>query len=258
MTTSSLITKDFLGVGKVFVRAYAGTGKRRFVGNVSGAAFKIGLDTFKHPDYTRLGGGTASRYDRIKEVGCDMTMLSFVTENLQLALAASATPTTAGTVSGSPGESAVAFKGAPVRLTNPPATITSVKDAATGLVTYTAGTDYELSAGGLWIPDGSSIPDATGTPPAANIKVAYTFLDYTTLEAAVSAVTPLEMLIEGLNEADSGKAVVIDAWRVLLPPAAELAVMTNGLGELKFSGELLKDPTKGTGLSGFFRAQIVA
>lgn len=129
-------------------------------------------------------------------------------------------------------------------------TVASTAITATG-PTYAAGTDYVRSPAGLEIPDTSSIPDGL------NILATYTGLAYTQVEAAASTASELELFFEGLNEAASGAAMLIDCWRVRVPPASELALIGSDFGELKFQAELLKDLNKGAGLSGYFRAQKV-
>lgn len=129
-------------------------------------------------------------------------------------------------------------------------TVASTAITATG-PTYAAGTDYVRSPAGLDIPETSTIPDAL------NILVTYTGLAYTQVEAAASTASELDVFFEGLNEAASGAAMLIDCWRVRLPPASELALIGENFGELKFQAELLKDLNKGSGVSGYFRAQKV-
>lgn len=127
-------------------------------------------------------------------------------------------------------------------------TVASTAITATG-PTYTTGTDYTMSPAGLMIPTASTIVQA------ADLLVTYTNLAHDRIEAATTTSTIMEVCVEGLNEVDSGAPCITDMWRVSMPPAAELALLGDKLGELKFSAELLADTTKGVGASAFFRSQ---
>jgi hypothetical protein len=248
------VIKSYIGVGKCHVRPYNTRQARRFLGNVSQLNLAQEVETLRERDYTRLGGGTAKRIDRIIQVNANMTWHNFNGENLALALGASITDVPSGSVTTA--EEHPAFRGAVVRLVHPPTNIDAVTNTA-GTTTYALGTDYELSAAGIFIPDTSTIPSATGPSFANNIKVTYDYDAYQRVEAATQAYTEIELLFEGLNEAESGKAVVMDLWRMALPPASELALIGEGLATMDFAAELLKDPLRTANQSPFFRAQFV-
>lgn len=129
-------------------------------------------------------------------------------------------------------------------------TVPSTAITATG-PTYAAGVDYVLSVGGLDVPDTSTIVDA------ADLKVTYTYPKYDRIEAATKTATVMEVVFEGLNEAESNTPAVVDVWRMSIPAANELSLIGDDMGELKFSAEVLKDSTKGVGVSAYFRAQKV-
>ena len=240
------IVKSYIGVGKVHARAFGTTGKWRHVGNVSELAIKHNLDVQKQRDFTRAGGGTLIKVERIESIDCSMTWLTFTPENWALATAGTATTVAAGTVTD---EVVKGYVGALVPLAFSPATITSVTNAA-GAVTYDAGDDYVMTEGGISIPDGSSIVEA------ADLKVSYTYLEHTRIEGAMGTASELELLFEGLNEADSDKPVLVNLWRTSVPSVEEIALIGTTLGEMKFAGELLKDSTKGVGTSAFYRARM--
>lgn len=243
MTTTA--NMGFIGVGKVHARLAGSTGAFRFLGNVSAATLKQEIDEQREADYTRLGGGSANIVRRIKAVKCEFSLLSFIAANLALAVAGSVTAVATGAVVD---EVVKGYLGSLVRLTNPPSAITTVKNSA-GSTTYVAGTDYNMSPAGLMIPSGSTIVDA------ADLKVSYTRAAHDRIEAAMTTATVLEVVVEGLNEVDTGAPVITDMWRVSFPPASELALLGDKLGELKFTTELLADGNKGSGVSAFFRVQ---
>jgi hypothetical protein len=235
------IQKSYIGVGKLHARTYGTTGRMRHVGNVSKLDPSHKLATKKQPDFTRPGGGTAARIDRIEAIELGMTFLSFSPENFALAVAGTATAVTSGTVTA---EAATAYLGSTVRLAGPPSAITSVNNGAT---VYTAGTDYEMSASGIYIPDGSTIPDAQA------ITVTYTRAAHSRIEAAMNSGVELEMAFEGLNEADTNKAVLFEAFRVLVPAADVVSFIGDDFAKQDYKAECLKDASKGSGVSAFYR-----
>lgn len=241
------INQAYIGIGKVHMRLAGSTGAFRHVGNVSGLTLQQALDVKRQRDYTRPGGGTLKKVERIEAVNASITLLSFNAANLALAVAGDATSVAAGTVTD---EVVKGYKGSLVRLTHPPSAITTVTNAA-GTTTYVAGTDYELSPGGLWIPETSTIVDA------ADLEVTYTHLIYDRVEAATRTSQVMECVFEGLNEAEGNATTVVDIWRLSMPAANELALIGDDMGQLEFSAELLKDASKGAGVSAYFRVQKV-
>lgn len=242
------IVKSYIGVGRVHARPFGSTGKFRHVGNVEALNLKQTLDTQKQRDYTRTGGGTAVRVDRIESVEAAMTWLTFSAENWALACAGEAHEVAAGSVTVA--EVVKGYKGATVRLAHPPSNIDLVTNVG-GTTTYVAGTDYVMSAGGLEFPDTSTITEA------ADLKVTYDYAAYTRIEGAVSSGVELELWFEGLNEADADAPVLVDLWRVSMPAAEEVALIGTELGQMQFASELLKDGSKGTGASAFYRVRLV-
>lgn len=241
------IVKSYIGVGKVHARVFGTTGKFRHVGNVSVLNLKHTLDSQKQRDYTRSGGGTAVRVDRVEAIEAEMTWLTFTKENWALATAGIAVDVALASILD---EVINGYKGATVPLAHPPSAITAVTNSA-GTTTYAAGTDYEMTAGGLYFPDASTIVEA------ADLKVDYDHPAYTRLEGAMGASSELELWYEGLNEADSDKPMLVNLWRMSVPSAEEIALIGLTLGEMKFGGELLKDASKGVGVSAFYRALMV-
>jgi len=239
------VNLSYIGVGKIHGRVAGSAAAMRFLGNASAAMLKQDVEEIREPDYTRLGGGTLQIVRRLKAVKLDLTLMSWIAANYALAVAGTATAVPSATITD---EIVKGYKGGLVRLATPPGAITTVKNSA-GSTTYAAGTDYTMSPAGLMIPLASAIVDA------ADLKVTYTNLPHDRIEAATTTSTTMEICVEGLNEVDSGAPCITDMWRVSMPPASELALLGDKLGELKFSAELLADTTKGVGASAFFRSQ---
>lgn len=129
-------------------------------------------------------------------------------------------------------------------------TVSSTAITAVG-PTFTVGDDYELSTAGILITADSAIADA------AALLVSYTYPAHNRLEAATATSSVMECVFEGLNEAEGNSATVVDLWKVDMPAADELALIGDEMGELSFTAEVLKDETRGGGLSAYFRVQKV-
>ena len=69
--------------------------------------------------------------------------------------------------------------------------------------------------------------------------------------------TVLELLFEGLNEADSNKPVIVNIWKADVPSADQVQLIGDDLGKFDFKAECLKDSTKGAGASAFYRALLL-
>lgn len=247
--SATTTTKDesYLGVGKVWARRYGSTEAMRHVGNVSKLSIKQKLKTIDIKDYTKPGGGTRNKIERIDSVTVAMTWLEFMTENLVLACGGTSTNVPSATVATEP----ITFvKGGLIRLAHP---ITSVTEVKTGSTSFTEGTDYMVSPGGLFIPEDSTVAAGPGT-------VTYEHPTYDQVEAATKMSTELEMFFEGLNEADSDTPVLAELWRVHMPPVDELALLTgsDNPAEMSFSSDLLRDASKtAANASQFYRVRKV-
>jgi hypothetical protein len=55
--------------------------------------------------------------------------------------------------------------------------------------------------------------DATGLAEGEEVKVAYSHVGYAVIEALTTKPKELEIILEGLNEADDGKLAIVEIWR---------------------------------------------
>jgi len=146
------------------------------------------------------------------------------------------------------GESHKAYKGGLICLENLQPSSVTIKKGAT--VVPAAG-NYEVRAEGIYV-----LPDAAGLADADDVTVDYTHVTTATLEALTQKAPELQIRFAGLNEADSGKPVVVDMWRVGQGVAKTLALMNNNFMGLPVEGELLIDPTKvGDSISRHYRVK---
>jgi hypothetical protein len=246
---------DYIGRGELFAALLTNgvPGGYFSLGNCSKASFAIAEDSKELADYTSLGGGTKNKVTRIKSVELAVTAHDLSPDNLERALRGSSTVITSATVTD---EVQTAYKGALVPynyLPNVLKTIT-VKDSATGLITYTAGSDYIVKSSGIFIPaTGSTIVDAEA------LKITYTKLASNVVEALTSAGTEYAIIFQGMNEAQSGKVVDIRAYRVKFSPTSGLDALSDDFNKLELKGTVLTDTTKiGTGISQYFKVSLAS
>ncbi len=238
---------SYIGSGKIYLREVGAAAPLAEIGNVSKLDFGVSEDVKELKDHTQPGGGTMNEVRRIGAVEVSMTLHDLSAENLARALYGSAEAITAGAIAD---EAHVAYPGGLIRLAKPASAIAAVTNAA-GTVTYDAGTDYELRAGGLFIPATSDIA------AAAAILVDYTAVSADLVQALVSSGKEYELAFAGLNEARSGKAADVDAHRVRLGALASLSLIGDDFAGLEVKGKLLKDTTKtGVGVSQYFTVRL--
>ena len=192
-----------------------------------------------------IGSGAAAFQATI--AGTVMTVTSMTSGTITTGLAVAGTGVTAGSVivPGGTGSGGTGTYNLSVASTVASATAMT----ATG-PTYTAGTDYDMSPAGLWVYSGGGIADAQA------LKVSYTKAAYDDVQANVVTGSPVvQFLFEGLNDAENGDAVVLEAWRVQIPPSADITLLADAMTSLKFTAEVLRDSSKPAGISGFYHVR---
>lgn len=202
-------------------------------------------EVIKQQDMTRLGGGTYAQVRRINGVTLALELADWNPVNFTRAVFGTAAVVAGAAVVDEP---QTAYQGGLIRLAKPNPTLVTVKS---GVTVIDAGA-YEVRAEGIFVPEGSAILDA------AALLISYTHPEHVNIEALTSAAPELELSFGGLNEADSGKPVIVDIWRLGAGIAQTLALIGDDFGSLEVEGEVLVDPTKsGVGISRFYRAQMV-
>lgn len=238
--------ETWLGSGHVSLRPYGSTAPFERVGNCSKLEFNISETTVTQTDFTQPGGGTYDEVRRIDTVEVSLTLHDLSTANLVRQLFGTSSAVTSEAVAS---ETHTAQKGQVVALDKMPLSITTVK-SQDGLTTYAVDTDYSLSGAGLYIPEGSTIPDA------AVIDVAYTSANADVIEALTTAAGAYELLFEGMNEAGTNKRANLRVYRVRIGAAQGLGWIGTDFAAMDVTGTALKDTTKtGAGKSTYFRVE---
>jgi len=230
----------FVGQGKVFIGSRDNLGNPealRFVGNVPSLKFSLKTEVIEHKESTTGQRATDARIVKGKSADFSCSLEDFSQENLALVLYGSSSQIASGTVTaeafpvGLAAGDFVALKGQAV-------TSVVIKDSAATPATLVAGTDYELNA------DHGSV----------RILNAGTYVQPFTADYSRGAVTTINMLtqplperfvrFEGLNIADSNKAVLIELYRVAVDPLKELAMIGEAVASFDLSGSVMIDALK--------------
>lgn len=238
----------YLGSGKIYARVAGAAAGLIYMGNASKLDITVKDKKVSLQDFSKPGGGVYASVSRIESATLNVVLNDLNKTNIARAIFGTDSAIVGGTVVD---ETVTAYLDALVPLANPAPTAVTVKDGATGLISYVAGTDYEARAGGIYIITGGAIV------AAESLKVSYTYGAYSKIEAMTGGAPVLELLFEGLNEANSGKPVIVEIYRAQLSPAKALSLLGDKFSDLTVDAEMLVDSSKtGTGISQFFRAKL--
>jgi hypothetical protein len=238
---------SYIGSGKIYMRDLSGSGGLIEVGNVSKLDIGTEEETKELRDYRSPGGGVINEVRRITGVTLAMTLHDLSPENLAMALYGTTEAVAAGSVTG---ETVTAQVGALVRLAHTGISNVVVQDE-TDTTTYTAGTDYEVRPGGIFILSTGAITDGE------TLHVAYDYGAQDVVQALDGAQGTYELVFEGLNEARSGKPVIVDVWRARFGAVSTISLIGDDYAGLELSGKALKDTSKPSGTSQYFRVTLV-
>lgn len=241
------IYKPSYNVGQLYARAYGSSGLMLPVGNVLSLEINHTEDVAQQPDMTRLGGGVYAEVRRVKQAEIAIKFADFNVVNLARAMLATVTESDAGTVA----DQAIELnKGGLIPL--PHIALSSVVLKIGTDVIAPAG-NYEVRPEGIYVFD--SAPDIEDGDDGT---ISYSYAGQAVLEAITTKAAELQLRFGGLNEADDGKAVIVDVHRASQSVAKSLGLLTGKFGELDVTGTLLADPSKtGAGISRYYRQTMV-
>ncbi len=248
-------TKDYsyIGKGPLYARDRSGTKGLVPIGNASQNDINVEVSEQTQPDYTTGGGGAANKVDRVDSVGVTITMLDLSPHNLAMALRGTRNELSGGTTvsgekhSGGPGQ-LIAFDELP-DMSDATNTLTVTLDPDGTATAMTEGDDYEITNVGVRLLEGG-----TNVAEGITVGVDYTKAAQTIVEALTDAALEFELVQDGLNEAQSGKAVLVRYHRVKFAPTTGLSLLGDEFASMQLEGTVLADSSKtGTGVSKFFQ-----
>lgn len=230
-------------VGKIYATVYGSAAPMTPIGNVLEAGTEQSEDVEKQDDMTALGGGTHAEIRRVTGVKFSAKLADLNIVNLARAMLGTVSPEDAGTVTD---VAAVAKLGALIPLPHINVSDLVVKKGASAV---TGAGNFDLLPEGIWIR-----ADAAGLADDDAITYSYSFADQVVIEALTTKTPELVLRFGGLNEADTGRPVIFDLWRVSQGVTKQLTMLKKGFGGLDIEGEVLQDPTKiGVGISKYMR-----
>lgn len=242
---------SYIGSGRILARKRGSASAYRELGNCSALTLGVETETKSLRDFRAPGGGTYNQVDRITAVTLSVTAHDLSPENIALALYGTTDAVAGGAVAG---EAAVAYKGGYLVLEGNPSAVASIEPVGGG-TPYVAGTDYILQHGAIFIPAASAIP-APSNPNTPNVEVDYTERKGNMVHALTNAAEELELVFLGLNEADSGSAVTVRAWRAKFGPTQSIPLIGDDYAALEMNGALLADGSKLGGESQYFQTFV--
>lgn len=231
---------SYLGVGKIYLEDLDNSKGLLFIGNCNSLNYEASPQEIEEQDYTTPGGGLDSSVQRIQALNITYNARHFNKANMARAIYGEGTEVAAGTVTA---EAHVANPGAMILLRNPGATNVVVKNQA-GTTTYVENTDYSINAAGF-----PEIIEGGAITAGQAIQVDYAYAKHVTIQALVKSGKRFKMVFIGLNEARSGKPVVIEVFKVNHSPAS-LSFIGDEFQGMEFTAKAEKDATKtGSGIS---------
>ena len=239
----------YLGVGRLYLEDLDEPKGLIFIGNCNSLTYEATPQDIEEQDYTTPGGGLDASVQRITAVNVNYNARHFKAANMARALYGDHSASVAGTVTG---EEHKAWPGALIKLDKPGATSIVVTPSAGGTA-LVLDTDYVItSAGNVMFLEGGAV-----TAAGMDVDVDYSYPAHVTIQALVKSGKRFRMVFEGLNEARSGKPVVIEVFRVNHSPAT-LGFIGDEFQGMEFTAKCEKDQSKfGTGLSQYLVIQDV-
>jgi hypothetical protein len=122
-----------------------------------------------------------------------------------------------------------------------------------GKILLVANADYENTAGGIRV-----LSTTTNWTDGEGLTIDYTAAAANVVQALTNSAKEYEIVFEGLNEARSGKSVIVSVYRGKLGAAQSIGLIGDDFAALEVTGKLLKDTSKsGAGVSQYFKVALV-
>lgn len=235
--------RSFIGGGKIWIREIGSTVTPQFVqfGNADSFSFAISEDKKSQRNFQLTGGGNIASQSAITDVTATINGLSFQPRTLAVALRS--------VVNIVPSEVVVdevkkVFAESITRLDAlPDQTIEVVVKSSDGVTTYVKGTDYNVEYGCITIPEGSTITASDTTNVGVDVKVSYTSKEVFNIQGITKSAVEYELLFNGFNDGDNGKAVTVECHKIKFSPTQALELIGEDFGSLPVSFEVLADDT---------------
>lgn len=240
-----MANKSYIGKGIVYIED--DSGRLVDVGNVTAFSYAATEEKKELKNFRTAGGGNYNSLSRVTAVNINLTMSDFSANNLSLGLFGAVSAVAAGTVTD---EAQTTPDDVSVDFLLPTDHMIDIGETVT-VTGYVEGADFEKKPAGILVLAAGSIPASTA------LAISYTKKAVDVVQAFVNAARNRRVVLDGLNEADSGKPALIDVHKAKFGAAAETAFIGDDFGEIALTGEALQDETiTTTGLSQYLVAKI--
>lgn len=228
-----IVEESYIGKGVVHIKNRA-SGGFRFLANVESLTNSFETEEKSIPNNTAAGGGKWDSLTRITGAKASASMYDLSAENLALATNGTIAAVTAGAIVDEVYTASALGEIVPtVNLID--TTVAPVVKNNAGTTTYVVNTDYTVSPSGI-------TPAVGGTMVAAALfKVSYTKKASSVVEMLTAAAGEYTIMIDGLNEADSGKAVRLTLHRCKPAATSEISWIGDDFATLPVEFEMLPD-----------------
>ncbi|WP_419832786.1 hypothetical protein [Endozoicomonas atrinae] len=244
----STMDRSFIGAGSIYLKPADGSAPLLPVGNVSEFKFSFEEDKKELKNYLG-GGGNRNTISRISSISASVTAHDFTADNLAMALRGSATAGSTTAVTDEPHTSfGVAGELIPFDKMPDLTKAITLKDSLD--TTLVEGDDYILTKAGINVVEGGGIDNL-------GITVSYTPLASNMVQALIESGKEFVLFMEGLNDAQDGKAFNIRVHRVKFSPVQNLDFISDDFASIPLALDVLADTTiTGTGLSTFLQIDL--
>lgn len=243
---------SYIGKGEVFIQKRGTAGAKMVpIGNCSALQFGIAEEKKELKDYTRTGGGLLDSLTTIQSITASMSVSNLSPENLALATRGTTSAVASATVTNE--AHADILLGSLIRLAKVP-DVTATVTVKKGITVIDSAGNWEINGAGLWI---AAAPDDLQAND--DITVSYTALAGDVVQALTTSNEEYTLIFSGLNEARSGKPVIVTVHRLKFSPAASLDWIADDFGQLEMSADVLADATvTGSGLSKYLKIEMAS
>lgn len=246
----AITENSYIGKGVVYIKNRA-SGGFRFLANCESLTQAFETEEKSIPNNTAAGGGEWDSLTRVTGATASAAMFDFSPENLALATNGSVTAITATPIVAEAVTATALGEIVPtLKMIN--TSVAPVVKNVGGATTYTVNTDYTVSAAGITPVVGGTMVAATG------FTVGYTPVAGSAVEMLMAAAGEYTLMVDGLNEADSGKPVRITLHRAKPAATSGLEYIGDDFGTLPIDFKLLPDTTKATGKSQYAVIEMAA
>lgn len=229
----AIVEESYIGKGVVYIKNRA-SGGFRFLANVESLTNSFETEEKSIPNNTTAGGGKWDSLTRITGAKASASMYDLSAENLSLATNGTVSAVTAGTIVDEALTATALGEIVPTLNIIDTAVAPVVKNTA-GTTTYIVNTDYTVSPAGITPVVGGTMVAATG------FKVSYTKKAASVVEMLTAAAGEYTIMIDGLNEANSGKAVRLTLHRCKPAATSEISWIGDDFATLPVELEMLPD-----------------